>query len=526
MTLDELTSGAAGGAAAALGAVAGATEIGGLAYDSRKVMPGDLFFCVSGYRSDGHEFAQQAVQRGAAALVVERPLGLGVPEVLVPSVRSAMAPVAARFYGDPTSELAVVGVTGTNGKTTTAYLVRALLEASGRQCGLLGTVKSLVGGRERPVERTTPEAIDLQADFRAMLDGGDRACAMEVSSHALELGRTEEIRFAAAIFTNMSRDHLDFHDTMEDYFQAKRRLFVPALEEGSGAGPPAVSVVNAGDDHGQRLAAEIEGVVTFAVEAPADYGASELRCDLEGCRFTLHSPDGEREVALPMPGHFNVANALGAIAAVHALGGADLDLLVGALERGVRVPGRFEPVEAGQDFAVLVDYAHTPDSLENVLRAARELAASRQGGPGRVICVFGAGGDRDRGKRPLMGEIAARLADLVLVTSDNPRSEDPLQIIAEVMAGARRGDPGGTGSETAGPASPVRAIADRAGAIADAVASAGTGDVVIIAGKGHEQGQEFADGRKVPFDDATVAREALHARAGSSSAARRAGARA
>jgi UDP-N-acetylmuramoyl-L-alanyl-D-glutamate--2,6-diaminopimelate ligase len=514
MTLDELTSGAAGGAAAALGAGAGATEVGGLAYDSRKVMPGDLFFCVSGYRSDGHEFAQQAVQRGAAALVVERPLGLGVPEVLVPSVRSAMAPVAARFYGDPTSELAVVGVTGTNGKTTTAYLVRALLEASGRQCGLLGTVKSVVGGRERPVERTTPEAIDLQADFRAMLDGGDRACAMEVSSHALELGRAEEIRFAAAIFTNMSRDHLDFHATMEDYFQAKRRLFVRAQGEGSAAGPPGVSVVNVGDEHGQRLAGEIEGVVTFAVQAPADYAASKLRCDLEGCRFTLQSPVGEREVSLPMPGHFNVANALGAIAAVHALGGADLELLVAALERGVRVPGRFEPVDEGQDFAVIVDYAHTPDSLENVLRAARELVASRQGRQGRVICVFGAGGDRDRGKRPLMGEIAARLADLVLVTSDNPRSEDPLRIIDEVMSGVRRGEPGGTGSETAGAPPPVRAIADRAGAIAEALVSAGPGDVVIIAGKGHEQGQELADGRKVPFDDAAVARDALRARRG------------
>jgi UDP-N-acetylmuramoyl-L-alanyl-D-glutamate--2,6-diaminopimelate ligase len=524
MTLDELTSGVAGGAAAALGAVAGATEIRGLAYDSRKVMPGALFFCVSGYRSDGHEFAPQAVQRGAAALVVERPLGIGVPEVLVPSVRSAMAPLAARFHGDPTSELEVVGVTGTNGKTTTAYLVRALLEASGRQCGLLGTVKSVIGGGERPVERTTPEAIDLQADFRAMLDGGDRACAMEVSSHALELGRTEAIRFAAAIFTNMSRDHLDFHASMEDYFQAKRRLFLPAPGGGSPARPPGVSVLNVGDEHGRRLAAEIGRVVTFAVEAPADYSASGLRCDLEGCRFTLRSPDGEREVALPMPGHFNVANALGAIAAVHALGGTDLGTLVAALERGVRVPGRFEPVEQGQDFAVLVDYAHTPDSLENVLRAARELAASRHGGPGRVICVFGAGGDRDRGKRPLMGEIAARLADLVLVTSDNPRSEDPQEIIAEVMTGVRPGEPGR--SKTGIPRSPVRSIADRAEAIGEAVRSAGPGDVVIIAGKGHEQGQEFADGRKVPFDDATVAREALRARAASPSADRPAGARA
>jgi UDP-N-acetylmuramoyl-L-alanyl-D-glutamate--2,6-diaminopimelate ligase len=295
-----------------------------------------------------------------------------------------------------------------------------------------------------------------------------------------------------------------------------------------------VSVVNVGDEHGRRLAEEIEGVVTFAVQAPAaradadsrapaDYSASELRCDLEGCRFTLHSPAGEREVALPMPGHFNVANALGAIAAVHALGGADLELLLAALERGVRVPGRFEPVEQGQEFAVLVDYAHTPDSLENVLCAARELANAREGGPGRVICVFGAGGDRDRGKRPLMGEIAARLADVVLVTSDNPRSEDPQEIIDEIMAGVRRGE---AERSTTGKAPLVRAIVDRAGAIAEAVASAAPGDVVIIAGKGHEQGQEFADGRKLPFDDATVALEALRAREAPSGADRPAGARA
>jgi UDP-N-acetylmuramoyl-L-alanyl-D-glutamate--2,6-diaminopimelate ligase len=524
MRLDELTSGAAGDAAAAAVAGAGATEISGLAYDSRRVGAGDLFFCVSGYRTDGHDFARQAVEQGAAALVVERPLGLGVPELLVGSVRSAMAPIAARFYGDPTSELAVVGVTGTNGKTTTAYLVRALLEASGRQCGLLGTVKSVVGGRERPVERTTPEAIDLQADFRAMLDGGDRACAMEVSSHALELGRAQEVSFAAAIFTNISRDHLDFHKSMEDYFQAKRRLFAPAGAgtPGEGGREPAVSVVNVGDAYGRRLAGEIAGVRTFAVGESADYCASRVRCDFEGCRFTLHSPDGEREVALPMPGRFNVANALGALAAVHAIGGADMDLLVAALERGVRVPGRFEPVDEGQGFAVLVDYAHTPDSLENVLGAARELAGAAAHGPGRVICVFGAGGDRDRGKRPLMGEIAARLADEVVVTSDNPRSEDPEQIIAEIMAGIDAPDT--PAAAPGGHAPAVRSIADRARAIAVAVADARPRDVVVIAGKGHEQGQEFADARKIPFDDVTVAREALRAREPAAAGDRSAGA--
>jgi UDP-N-acetylmuramoyl-L-alanyl-D-glutamate--2,6-diaminopimelate ligase len=493
MRLDELIPGGAPGAGTAV-------EITGVSYDSRTVRPGDLFFCVSGFRDDGHEFAKGALDAGAAALVVERPLGLGVPEVVVESARAAMAPVAARFYGDPSSELEVVGITGTNGKTTTAYLVRALFQATGEQCGLLGTVKSVVGGVERAVARTTPEAIELQADFRAMLDGGEEACAMEVSSHALSLGRADGIHFSAAVFTNLSRDHLDFHETMEDYFQAKRRLF-------TGATPPRVSLVNVGDPHGLRLAAEIEGARTFGVgDDHADYRASGLRCTVEGCTFRLRTPAGEREVALRMPGRFNVANALGALAAVHSLRG-ELDALVGALEEGVRVPGRFEPVDEGQDFAVLVDYAHTPDSLENVLRAARELAETGEDGTGRVLCVFGAGGDRDRGKRPLMGEMAARLADVVVVTSDNPRSEDPEQIIAEIMGGIV----GAGDSEHSRGQGPVRSIADRAEAVTEAIACARPGDVLVIAGKGHEQGQELAGGRKVPFDDVSVAREALRA---------------
>ncbi len=496
MRLDALSAG--------VGALApgsgGSLEITGLAYDSRRVCPGDLFFCVSGLRSDGHRFAAEALQRGALALVVERPLGLGAPELLVDSARAAMATLAARFNGHPDRELRVIGVTGTNGKTTTAYLLRALLQAGGERCGLLGTVKSVIGGRELEVARTTPEAIDLQADLRAMLAGGDRACAMEVSSHALALGRTDGIFFAAAVFTNISRDHLDFHTDMEDYFQAKRRLFLP----GAGARSPGLSVLNVDDAHGRRLAAEIDGACTFALDRPADYSAGDLSCSFAGCRFTLRTPGGgEREVALPMPGRFNVANALAALAAVHALGG-ELDVLVGALERGVHVPGRFEPVDEGQDFAVLVDYAHTPHSLENVLGAARELAGAPDRAHGRVICVFGAGGDRDRGKRPLMGAIAARLADVAVVTSDNPRSEDPEQIIAEIMDGVD----GGGGRP---PEERVRAIADRRAAIAEAVSCAHAGDVLVIAGKGHEQGQEIADGRKLPFDDVAVAREALGA---------------
>jgi UDP-N-acetylmuramoyl-L-alanyl-D-glutamate--2,6-diaminopimelate ligase len=478
-------------------ATAEPVEIVGLAYDSRRAGPGTLFFCVPGLRSDGHDFAAAAVRAGAAALVVERPLGLGVPEVLVASARAAMGPVAARFYRDPTATLDVVGVTGTNGKTTTAFLARALLQAAGRPCGLLGTVTSFVGGQERAVARTTPEAIDLQADFRAMLDGGERACAMEVSSHALALDRTAGVRFAAAIFTNLTQDHLDFHGTMEDYFLAKRRLFV------SDAASPRVNVINLDDPYGRRLAAELTGAITFAIERDADYRALDVRVGFGGCRLRLRTPRGEYPLSLPLPGRFNVANALAALAAVHALGG-DLDTLLAALERGVRVPGRFEPVEEGQDFAVLVDYAHTPDSLENVLRAARQLIDDR----GRVLCVFGAGGDRDRGKRPLMGEIAARLADVAIVTSDNPRSEDPDAIIAEIMDGAV---PAGAAGGAMGGSS-VAALPDRRAAIEHAIAAARSGDVVIVAGKGHEHGQEFAEGRKVPFDDVAVAREALRAR--------------
>ena len=463
-----------------LGDGAPEVEISGLAYSSQSVTPGTLFFCVPGFRADGHDFAPQAVERGAAALVGQRPLGLGVPEVLVDDVRAAMGPAAARFFGDPTAELDVVGITGTNGKTTTAFLVRHLLEADGRRCGLLGTVKRVVGGVGEDVERTTPEAIDLQATFRRMLDAGDQTCAMEVSSHALELGRAAGIRFACRVFTNLTQDHLDFHETMEAYFLAKRRLF----EE------PGLSVVNVDDQYGRRIAAGLD-CVTFGIETQADYRALDVEFDLMGSRFRCETPDGLVQLESPLPGLFNVQNVLGAVAAARVLG-VGVETITAALPRFGRVPGRFEPVDEGQDFGVLVDYAHTPDSLENVLRAAREVAR------GRVHVVFGAGGDRDRGKRPLMGEAARRLADRVLVTSDNPRSEPPAAIVDEIMEGA------GPGAERE---------TDRARAIGLAIEGAEPGDVVVIAGKGHEQGQEFENGRKEPFDDRSVAREALRRRA-------------
>ncbi|MGH2909477.1 MAG: UDP-N-acetylmuramoyl-L-alanyl-D-glutamate--2,6-diaminopimelate ligase, partial [Solirubrobacteraceae bacterium] len=414
-------------------------------------------------------------------------LALAVAQLLVDDVRAAMAPAAAAFYGDPTAALDVVGVTGTNGKTTTAFLVRALLEAAGRATGLLGTVKSVVAGVEREVTRTTPEALDLQRTFREMVDGGDRACVMEVSSHALALHRADAIHFSAAVFTNITQDHLDFHPTMEEYFQAKRLLFTAGA--GGTAQDGTALVVNVDDPYGARLASELgDRATTFALREGADYRAERVQTSLEGSRFTVTTPDGPLALRSPLRGEFNVYNVTGALAAARALG-VPADVCARAIETAGQVPGRFETVDEGQPFAVVVDYAHTPDSLRNVLAAARPLTSAR------LRVVFGCGGDRDRGKRPQMGEIARRLADDVIVTSDNPRSEDPEAIIAEILQG--------TGPD-------VAHDADREAAIGRAIGDAGPGDVVVIAGKGHEQGQEFADGRKIPFDDVSVARAVLH----------------
>jgi UDP-N-acetylmuramoyl-L-alanyl-D-glutamate--2,6-diaminopimelate ligase len=458
----------------------GSAEISELVYDSRKAGPGSLFFCVVGEKVDGHEFGPRVVEAGASALVVERELTeLAVPQVVVGDSRAAMAPLAARFWGDPTAELRVVGVTGTNGKTTTAFLIREILQAADFRCGLLGTVKQVVGGVEKEVERTTPEAIELQRSFRQMLEGGDEACAMEVSSHALSLHRADAIRFEVALFTNLTQDHLDFHADMEDYFLAKRRLFEMDAK---------VKIVNVDDPYGRRLAEEFECVTFSAEGAEADYSAREVEFDALGASFRL----GGMQLRTGLPGHFNVANALGAFAAAEAMGVGG-DIAAAGLTRAARVPGRFEPVDEGQGFGVLVDYAHTPDSLENVLRAARRITE------GRVISVFGAGGDRDRDKRPKMGRAGAELSDLTVITSDNPRSEEPEAIVREVAAGA----------ESAGRSSELEVVVDRRQAIALALSRARPGDTVVIAGKGHEQGQEFEGGRKIPFDDREVAREEI-----------------
>jgi UDP-N-acetylmuramoyl-L-alanyl-D-glutamate--2,6-diaminopimelate ligase len=451
-------------------------DVTDLAYDARDAGPGSLYFCIPGSRADGHDFAREAVSNGAAALVVQRALDLPVPQLVVGDARRAMPVAADEFFGRPTEQLEVAGVTGTNGKTTTAFLLYAILAAAGRRPGLLGTIESRIGGERRPAIRTTPEAIDLQRTFREMLDAGDRSAAVEATSHGSELGRLDRVRFSALVFTNLTQDHLDFHGTLERYFEAKRRLFTEAH-------PPAA--VNVGDEHGRRLAEELRGhaeLLTFGLADDAELRPEELELGPRGARFRA----GGIELETRLRGRFNVENILGGVAAARLLGIDDDAIAYGVKElRGV--PGRFEAVDEGQPFAVLVDYAHTPDSLENVLRTARDLAQNR------VICVFGCGGDRDRGKRPLMGRIATELADVAIVTSDNPRSEEPEAIIAEILEGA--------GSE-------AEVEPDRREAIARAVATADEGDVVVIAGKGHEQGQQFAD-RTIPFDDREVASEAL-----------------
>jgi UDP-N-acetylmuramoyl-L-alanyl-D-glutamate--2,6-diaminopimelate ligase len=455
-------------------------EIAALSYDASRSVPGALHFCVPGLRADGHDFADLAAERGAVALVVERFVDVALPQLRVASSRWAMGPAADVFYDHPSGTLDVVGITGTNGKTTTAFLTHAVLDAAGRRPGLLGTVEARIGGKAVEVKHTTPESIDLQALFRRMLDEGDRSCAMEVSSHALALGRVEGTRFAAAAFTNLTQDHLDFHPSMEDYYVAKRRLF----EDG---GWP--SAINVGDDYGRRLAGELPGtVLTYAAAGEiADVRPHALEVAAGGAiALIARTPRGLLPLDVKLRGLFNVENVLCVVAI-----GELLELPHEAMRAGIAslagVPGRFEPVDAGQPFAVLVDYAHTPDSLENVLQAARAITS------GSVICVFGCGGDRDRGKRPLMGAVARRLADRAIVTTDNPRSEDPAAIAAEIAAGIE-----------------MEVELDRRRAIELAVAAARSGDVVVIAGKGHEQGQQFAD-RTLPFDDRTVAREALTA---------------
>jgi len=471
--LERLVSAAAGARIRGDGRVV----IVDVAFDSRLVTPGALFFCVSGERADGHAFAGDALAAGAAALVVERWLDLDATQVAVPAVREAMGPIAARAFGDPASSMATIGVTGTNGKTTVTYLLESILAAVGWAPGIAGTTGAHIGGKSLPLARTTPEATDLQRLLASMRDAGVRAVAMEVSSHALSLHRVDGIVFDVAAFTNLSQDHLDHHGSMEAYFAAKAGLFSPERARRG--------VVNLDDPSGRRLAEATIPVTTYSVEREADLRAWDVRATVDGVSFAV---DG-LQVRSPLRGGFNASNVLAAVGAARLLGIDDRTIAEGVAALR-SVPGRMEPVEAGQDFLVVVDYAHTPDSIRSVLRAARPLAA------GRLIVVFGCGGDRDRLKRPAMGAAAAAEADLTVITTDNPRSEDPLAIIAEIEPGAREAG----GVHVVEP--------DRRKAIRLALGEAASGDVVVIAGKGHEPYQEIGD-RRVRFDDREVAREEL-----------------
>lgn len=484
MVLRDLTAGIPG---ARLTGGTDRVDIDRVVYRSTDAAPGAIFACLPGSQVDGHDFAPDAVSRGASALLVERELALDAPQIVVPDSRLAMALVAAALEGHPSKDLTVVGVTGTNGKTTSAYLVRAILDAAGRRSGLIGTIEARVGGEAVEVSHTTPESVDLQRLLARMRDAGDRACAMEVSSHALIQRRVAGLHFSAALFTNLTRDHMDYHGSEEEYFQAKRRLFIRPDEEG--VSPPGTA--NIDDPYGRRLAEEA-GLLTHAVnDLTADVRPVDLRVSRSWFEATMHTPRGDLVIHSRLRGMFNVANVTGAVAVAEVL-----ELPHHAVAHGVAavtgVPGRFEPVDAGQPFEVLVDYAHTPDSLRNVLVEGRKLVPDGN----RLIVVFGCGGDRDRGKRPQMGAIARQLADTVVVTSDNPRTEDPDAIIGEIVAGAVVGQ------------SELMVEPDRREAIQRAVDGAADGDVVIIAGKGHESGQE-QNGVKRPFDDRVVAHEVL-----------------
>ncbi|OPZ72550.1 MAG: UDP-N-acetylmuramoyl-L-alanyl-D-glutamate--2,6-diaminopimelate ligase [Firmicutes bacterium ADurb.Bin456] len=456
----------------------------GIAYDSRQVQPGFLFVAVKGFVSDGHEYIQDSLARGAAAVVVERGEGLlsGVSWAMVPDSRLALALLSARFFGYPSTKLKMIGVTGTNGKTTTTNLIASILKGAGWKVGLIGTIQNKIGDRVLPVRNTTPESTDLQALLYEMAAEGIDACIMEVSSHALALRRVDGCEFDVVVFTNLTQDHLDFHRDMEEYLAAKKRLFGGL--SCSRVKTPEYSVLNADDPSAPGLAGSFRGkVITYGIKGPADVGAHDIQVTAGGSAFTASGEWGCHRLSLKMTGFFNVYNALAAYTTASVLG-VPAAAIKSALEAAPGVPGRFELVERGQDFAVIVDYAHTPDGLENILKTARKIAR------GRLITVFGCGGDRDRGKRPQMGAIASGYSDITVITSDNPRTEDPLAIIREIEQGLKSGPD----------AKKYHREPDRRKAIHLAVGMAGTGDVIVIAGKGHETYQ-IVGKESLPFDD-------------------------
>ncbi len=463
-------------------------SISGVAYDSRQVRPDNLFVAISGECRDGAEFVQEAIRRGAAAVVTEhgRVAVRDTVHIHVANARRALAEAADAFFQHPTGRLNVAGVTGTNGKTTTAFMIRDMLQASGRRPGLIGTVQYEVGERVIPASRTTPESSDLQGLFDQMLKAGCRSVVMEVSSHALDQERVLGVDFDLALFTNLTRDHLDYHKTMEGYFAAKRKLF-----ERLGGGKPGVAVINGDDAHGAALADAAKGcgkVLTFGLNEGAAVRAHDPVFDGEGSSFRVTSPWGESTIRIHLLGRFNVQNALGAYTAGRAMG-LEESVVLKALAECRAVPGRLEEIPTSRGFRVFVDYAHTDDALSNVLQTLRPYTA------GRLIVVFGCGGNRDQTKRPLMGAVASRLADLTILTSDNPRREEPQEILRQIRQGIST-------------QALCEVIEDRATAISAALSFAREGDIVLVAGKGHENIQEFA-GTIIPFDDRKVVRGLL-----------------
>jgi UDP-N-acetylmuramoyl-L-alanyl-D-glutamate--2,6-diaminopimelate ligase len=455
----------------------------GLSCDSRDVQPGELFFALPGAKDRGVRYVAQAVERGAMAVVADEDIpGAEAPVVRVASARAVMADLATAFYGNPSASLAVAGVTGTNGKTTTAWIIRHLCDAVGRACGLVGTIEYVLPGVTEPASRTTPESISLQRMLATMRDGGFKAASLEVSSHALVQHRVRGIEFDAAIFTNLTQDHLDYHGTMEEYFEAKCLLFTMLPGQLSKRGK---AIVNSDDRYGRRLMDRIPSsvpVITYGQGTNCDFRASNIRHTAIGTTFCLEAKGRSYLVRSPLIGLFNVYNTLAALAAVSAMG-IELRRAITAVATVPQVPGRLERVPGKRNFQAFVDYAHTPDALENVLRSLRQL------GPARIITVFGCGGDRDHSKRPLMAAAAERHSDKVIVTSDNPRSEDPMSILMETEKGL-------TGSDH-------EVYVDRGSAIRRAVELAGPEDFILVAGKGHENYQETAAGRQ-PFDDVKV----------------------
>jgi UDP-N-acetylmuramoyl-L-alanyl-D-glutamate--2,6-diaminopimelate ligase len=467
-------------------------EIHGLAYDSRQLKRGELFVCIRGEKTDGHLYIPQAVEKGAAALVTEEHVEVDIPYILVENAREAAGLLADAFYDHPTQKLRLIGVTGTNGKTTTTYLIEAILQVAGKKVGLTGTNRTRIGGENYPVERTTPEGIDLQRMAFQMVQAGDEYLVMEASSHALALHRLAGCEFDVAVFTNLTRDHLDFHRTEAEYLEAKTKLFTGLKTDETirKTKQNKLAIINLDDPAALSIISRTHvPVLTYGLNPDADLRADEIDIHSKGVDYTLFSKKGRRRVSLKITGLFNVYNSLASMGAALAEE-IPLDTVISALEAFGGVPGRFQLVEGGQPFAVIVDYAHTPDGLENILKAARAISKRR------VITVFGCGGDRDRTKRPIMGEIAGRYSDITIITSDNPRSEDPETIIDEIEAGIQ----------------PVTAdymkIPDRRKAIVHAIREADPDDVVIIAGKGHETYQQIKD-ETIHFDDMEEAIKAI-----------------